>query len=367
MPKRLQSLSIRGFRAIDALEIPKLSDINLFVGKNSTGKTTILEAIRLLQADDLRSRLYRVLADREEYNLGRRHVTTSTGMPITEVALNALFTGRPELSEYCDFTVDGGQNGPSLRVQFVWLRVERGDDASVRYLPSSSPDIDDSLPGLKIDRGDGVHALLPLDRFHRTMNRRILRDESEGNIVYLPSSGMSMEDVGRMWDSVALTDDEDGVVEALRIIAPTLEKLVMVQSPETRSDRLLMAKVSQFSGPVPFKSLGEGASHLLSVALALIRARDGALLIDEIATGIHYSVQSALWTMISQQSAKGRVQVFATTHSLDCVRALRTVDQSNTNAEATLFRIESSNRGLRAVTFSADELSVIDDEEIEVR
>ncbi|SFG93483.1 AAA family ATPase [Methylobacterium gossipiicola] len=369
MARRLEALSIRNFRAIDELKIPEVTDINLIVGKNSTGKTTILEAIRLLLVGDLRPKLYSLLSDREEYTFGRREnfnraLASSGG----DLAFNTLFWGRPELSEQCHFEIDGGPSGPFLEVRFVWLRVERGSDASIRYIPSPTPDTEpDTVPGFTFNRMEGIQAVLPLDRINRVINRRALRDDIEGDIVFLPSSGMSMDEIGRLWDSVALTDDEDDVVDALRIIAPNLEKLVMVQSPDSRSDRMLMAKVSQFRGPIPFKSLGEGAGHLLSIALALIKARGGALLIDEIATGIHYSVQPTLWEMISRQSSRYKIQVFATTHSLDCVRALRSADQVPSGAVPSLFRIEKTDFGLRAVTFSSEEIHVIDEEEIEVR
>ena len=44
----LKRLQIRNFRGFNALKIDQLSDINLIVGKNNSGKTSLLEAIFLL-------------------------------------------------------------------------------------------------------------------------------------------------------------------------------------------------------------------------------------------------------------------------------------------------------------------------------
>jgi ABC-type lipoprotein export system ATPase subunit len=366
--RSITSLSIVGFRALNRLKIDRLGGVNLFVGKNSTGKTTLLEAIRLLLSGDIRPRIYELLADREEFNL-RRWAPERGGRDADGPSLSyeALFFGRPDLYEHPSFQISSGLGGPNLELSFTWLRPERGDDASLRYWPSEGPNEDvEAVPGLQIKRDD-IRALMPLDRLNRLFTRRLLRDQVDNSVVYLPSSGMTMKEVGELWDSIALTDDEDAVIEALRIITPTLEKLVMVQAPSSGKDRMLMAKVGQFGSPVPFKSLGEGANHLLSVALAMIRARGATLLIDEVAAGIHYSVQEKLWDLIFQQAEKFNVQVFATTHSWDCVRALHRAHFRVPQQEASLFRLENAASYIKVVSFSSNELEIIANEEVEVR
>ena len=369
MAQRLTELAVYGFRALNRFEVPNLADVNLFVGKNSTGKTTLLEAIRLVMAGDIRPRLYSLLADRDEYSFRRwqndRQLSNGEAL---EVAFEALFYGRPELWKMPGFEISGGAGQPRISIRFVWLRVERNEDASVRYFQVHDEDMEDAIPGFEIEREPGIKGLLPLDRFNRVVMRRQLRDTVAEKSVFLASSGMTPEEIGEMWDGVALTDDEDEVVEALRIIAPTLEKLVMVQSPEGRgAGRMLMAKVSTFQSPIPFKSLGEGATHLLSVTLALIKARGGTLLIDEVANGIHYSVQPALWKIIFAQAAHHQIQVFATTHSLDCVRALHRADEGVSDTVGALFRLESVGDQIKVVSFNAREIAIIDEDEIEVR
>lgn len=368
MAQRLSSLRVDGFRALNHLNIQRLADVNLLVGRNSTGKTTLLEAIQLVLSADIRLRLYAILTARDEFSFrpwqesGR--LSVQDGPPLS---FEALFHGRHNIDDEPYFEIRGGANEPTLSVRLVWLHVHRADDATVRYLESPGPREDpEAIPGFDITR-DTTRTLMPLDRFTRMMTRRHLREGITSDVVFLPSAGMSPDEIGEVWDGIALTDDEDDVVEALRIVLPNLEKLVLVQSPASPAKRMLMAKISNFRSPVPFKSLGEGAVHLLSIALSMIRARGSTILIDEIASGVHYSVQGKLWELIFRQSALFNVQVFATTHSWDCVRALHEATRAYPQTSAALHRLEGRDDRMRVVSFDSDELAIIDIEEIEVR
>lgn len=137
MAHRIDSLTVTGFRALNRLHMDGLGGVNLFVGKNSTGKTTLLEAIHLLLSADIRPRIYDLLVDREEYNLRRWSAErTSRGQDSSALSFEALFFGRPHLGDAPSFLIEGGKKGPSLEMSFAWLRPQRGDDASIRYLPS---------------------------------------------------------------------------------------------------------------------------------------------------------------------------------------------------------------------------------------
>ena len=79
--------------------------------------------------------------------------------------------------------------------------------------------------------------------------------------------------------------------------------------------------------------------RLLGIALALVNAKDGILLIDEIEGGLHYSVQPDMWRLIFETAAKLNVQVFATTHSLDCIRAFESATSERGEEESLLISL----------------------------
>lgn len=107
--------------------------------------------------------------------------------------------------------------------------------------------------------------------------------------------------------------------------------------------------------------------HLLALVLHLFSARGGFLLIDEIDTGLHYSVMADMWRLVVETAKRLEVQVFATTHSLDCVRALARLRKKypETADEVTLHRVEKD--APQTVVYDADEIVIATESQLEVR
>jgi hypothetical protein len=368
---RLTRLTIDRFRAFQRLQLDDLTNVNLIVGANTLGKSSLLEALQLYFFQGTRIRIAEVLLAREEFSLQRLRLKPSFLRRDINLAYESLFFGRPTLESTPYFTVGPGlATHPDLKVSFTWLQeVTEEVEGAIRLRTvkvRNRDELPDVIPGLEISFGER-QALVSLERLDREVSfRSRTAREAELPVAYLSSLGMNRDEIGRLWDTIALTDDEDIVVGALRAICPSIEKIVLVQSPTERTQRTLMAKLSEFPDPVPLKSLGEGVEHLLSLSLALVRGKGGVVLIDEIENGVHYSIQPALWGLIFQQALKWRIQVFATTHSWDCVEGFQ-IAASTHNTSASLFRLERAGSGIRAIRFALQEIEIARRESIEVR
>jgi AAA15 family ATPase/GTPase len=101
--------------------------------------------------------------------------------------------------------------------------------------------------------------------------------------------------------------------------------------------------------------------------LALGNTKDGILLIDEIENGIHYSVQHELWQLIFRLASRLNVQVFATTHSWDCIEGFQKATQENMQEEGLLIRLSLKKNDVVATLFDKEELAIVTREQIEVR
>ena len=145
-----------------------------------------------------------------------------------------------------------------------------------------------------------------------------------------------------------------------------------------------MVRVTGESEPRSLKSLGDGMTRVFQLALALEVARSGPerpllgledggaidepmLLIDEVETGIHYSALPEVWRFLLRAARESGVQVFATTHSWDCIEAFQKAAAEEPEGSAMLIRLERKDEEHHAVLFDQTELPIVTKHHIEVR
>ena len=109
---------------------------------------------------------------------------------------------------------------------------------------------------------------------------------------------------------------------------------------EFRAGRRVVVKLSDQRRPVPLKSLGDGATRLFGVALALANCRNGILLLDEAENGIHHSLQADFWNMVLCAASAHNTQVLATTHSKDCINGFAWAALKCSDIDGNLIRLE---------------------------
>ena len=124
--------------------------------------------------------------------------------------------------------------------------------------------------------------------------------------------------------------------------------------------------------PVPLGSMGDGMLRVLQIILKVFSAQGGFLLIDEFENGLHYSVQEKIWALIFKLAEQLNIQVFATTHSWDCIESFTKVAVDNQSSEGVLFRMgrsvrTSDNGKVIATVFDENQLQNITQADVEVR
>ena len=131
--------------------------------------------------------------------------------------------------------------------------------------------------------------------------------------------------------------------------------------------RYSVVKSDRFDNPLPLANFGDGTQRVFAMALAMSTASNGYLLIDEFETGLHHSVQADVWRAVFRLAHEWNVQVFATTHSQDCIEAFQEAAAEDQNEEAMLISLQQRKAGITAVSFDERELKIATRGHIEVR
>ena len=372
---QLPNLSIKGYRGIRDLSIPRLGRVTLITGKNNTGKSSILEALRIYTHNAAPYVIYDILTSREEHIRGTDEEERSSD-PESMFQISALFNGFPRLSEdFAPIVIStNGRTGPiRLAMRVGWFSEREDSDGNTRLViredPSAWEPSDVAALVVRTEDRRQIHRLERFLRYARStrMPRPGLSDRVRMPCIHVsPYAGEETNTLEDLWAGVALTDYEKDVVGALQTIDPQISAVSMVAGEVSSRVRTAIVRSESFRRPVPLRSFGDGLNRLFAIALSIVNARGGLLLIDEFENGLHYSVQLDAWRMMFRLAQELDVQVFATSHSQDVVDAFQEAAVESPE-EGVLLRLARRGDDIIPVVADEDELAIATRHSIEVR
>lgn len=369
----ITDLSISGFRALRELTIKGLGRVNLVTGRNNSGKSSLLEALRILASDVSPSVLYDILRFREE---DVRDVEDPMLKADSEglFSLSSLFGGFPQFSdELVPINIEAIDRVKSMRLSISagWYSEERDQNGNRRRVQAPPSWIDDaSFPALLIN-SDDIRRFLPLDAVSRYVRGRLSGAALAGEprmtcVAVNPYGGERTATLGVLWDKIALSDHEDDIIRALQIIDPAISAVSMIGGEGSRSLRTAIVRASNMRRPVPLRSYGDGINRLFGIVLSQVNAKDGLLLIDEFENGMHYSIQHDAWRIVFDLAKRLDIQVVATSHSWDTIEAFQQAANEHTE-DGVLIRLSRRGDEIIPTIFREDELAIATRDRIEVR
>jgi predicted ATP-dependent endonuclease of OLD family len=365
----LKSLTIKNFRCFEEFELKQLGRVNLLVGKNNSGKTSVLEAVHILDSVSLNP-FWKAIERRGEH----RGYSKDGLVPNIYTAIEKIdnikhfYLGHKFLStkviSICGNIVDG-----CSLFELIWPEEQNyGGDFIDAIITSTIADKRAVFKWTSIDKNNEVKSCseiqLPVARDgYLPPDLRNINNSHRSSFVSFIST--NIQHTIRLFEQIEMTPQEDILLDALRFIEPKLERIASITS-EYQGQRGGF-KVAIDGKIVPIGSMGDGIWWILEITLAMVNIPGGTLLIDEIDTGLHFSVMIDLWKLICKTAEKLDIQVFATTHNSDCWKSLAEVANSDdiTSNDITIHRIE---RGKKAsIMFNEREMAIAADRDIEVR
>jgi AAA15 family ATPase/GTPase len=376
------SLKIENFRGLRSFELSKLGKINLLVGANNSGKSSILEAIHLICAKNNISHLLEILDYRGEFSWIEdtefRQISLDRPMKsmTKEFILSHLFYGHT-LDCNKSFYITGFRK-TNKDVLTVSLQEHNIDDstAELNYKKGKNfSNIGDQDLILKWDDENNIQLPLSINGgiFRQDIPRHFLvSSRSEIKNQFVNPRGTGVDKLIDIFNEINLTPREKIVLDALKIIDPNIERIASITNSNAWGKlggfKLLL---SGYQEPIPIGSMGDGIWRMLTIALAMVNCQGGIVLLDEIDSGLHFTTMLKMWELIWKTAKTLTVQVFATTHNSDCLLSLADfincgiIDIDEGKDSITLHRIESDKP--KSIFLNAKEISIAAQRGIEVR
>ena len=319
----LSTLEIRQFRGLEHVRFENLGRANLIVGGNNTGKTSLLEAL-----------------------------TVMYGSQNQLQALPTTFRVQPRQSQdqasgYWKLLVKGGDpTGLSIKTDEEQIEGFL-NEGNWEFIVPSKPELFNGrpMPVVSIDRNGGVG---------------VHRAQAKFKLSILSTNQGDPAEISELFNQIApLNPENETKLEDLlrRSIEPRLRRLRYAKPQGTHTH---LVYVDLGEGPMlPFTQLGQAFARTLQVYCEIFAKRPQILLIDEIENGLYHEGLEDYWKGLLAVLEDQDVQLFATTHSRECLEAAQRAAASLDGDPLRFLRLDrrvDDPAKIVATTFGKDEM-----------
>jgi len=305
---KISALKIQNYRGLNNLTLDDLTRVNIFVGTNNCGKTSILEAIRILSeannvANTIRVALTRVKSSEEAKRKYLVNYLLSAFQAVKDdeethknyVAKLAACIEGVELTYDVDATIGKVFDTFGTERDTLDVGIKTSFDGKSSYKISTIEN------GREYKYSGEEKPFYNCMYFHSSVNyyyscTKLLTDyiarEGKGNILHiLRTFDKNIDDVSILGEDIYLSN--------------------------------------KWSGSLPLFAYGLGMQKALLLAVAIVSCRNGVILIDEIDNAIHVSVFEEVFRWFLDACVNNDVQAFITTHSLEALDAVLKIAHEN--------------------------------------
>jgi len=303
----IEQLEIKGFRCFKNVQLEKLRRFNVIVGGNASGKTALLEAIFLASIDSvdkaLQFRVRRGLGEQIEVGFSKaayealwNDLFFSVDQPI-HIAL----TGSRNLTR----SVAIGYGKEPLRLPLGQVPIDATAIMPIEFTWVGADKVSHPRRPELTEKGINFGGPVPPGL----------------QVAYFsPGPGGRIKDSAEWFSTLSKRNEEGVVSDAVREEFPFIEDL----SIETYygGQSMVYAKVRGLREKLPLGMVSEGISRTVHILVGIASRPHGVVLVDEIENGLYYESLRGIWSTLLKFCKRHDVQLFASTHSMECIKAL---------------------------------------------
>lgn len=317
-----KSLEIENFRSIKHLNIEDLGRINVFLGRNNSSKTTILESLFLLIGTTNPELIIRI------HNF--RDLILNEANDLSFIFHNLDFNNTIKIKVLSEIQNDFREvtimpSSAVSKTKKIEVDVENLSYESTRDENEVNELIINAT--IKKRRSPQKKAISKLTHHKGVFNLTPPNDFSDNlRGVYVTPKIPLAPNLVKELESLIINKQHRSLTSMLKAIDPLITDISF------GTNRMIYVDVGM-RRLIPFNLLGDGVRRYLSILLAIYNARDGVVLIDELENGLHFSTLAHLWDDMIRTSQEFNVQLYITTHNIETLHYLKSTLEKDRNKD----------------------------------
>ncbi|MCP4110228.1 MAG: AAA family ATPase [Desulfobacteraceae bacterium] len=352
MKNHLENLTIHNFRGLRNLKLPGLGQINLLVGPNNSGKTSVLEAISVF-CQPLNSSEWIETATRREIKKTNLLNAFKWLFPHAENQENDLYEGKISIS---------GQGAFSLSELHAHYQELIAKDIPIEIPQDDSYNTQDALKTAQLNfravfgRDDNKQEIKRNFQFGYMEQGSAITGIQQKENPQLPVTTVNSfthlleKELIKKYTQAILSGKETYTVKIIKQLDPDINGVIILSKEGAHPSLYIRHNKS---GMLPLSSFGDGLRRILTIALHLSSVPKGILLIDEIELAVHKSALAAFFKKLITGCSENDIQLFATTHSLEAVDAFLSAASDN-QEQVVAYHLPVSDSGNKVKRYSGD-------------
>jgi hypothetical protein len=312
--EKSQYIKIKNFRCFKELEVNGFKRVNLIGGKNNAGKTSLLEAL-LIYFYPVPQSIITIKNTRKEFPALIKKIPKDAWNSFSynqQVENNIIIEG---------FFKNIGDQIIKISISQS-LQPQIYDDTNSEYekFANSSEYTSQMVSPMSIlDIEKQSNEARPIKWSLVANSRGVTWDfPDDYRIPLVPSSSfISNPDIAQEYDKIDYEGKSGEILKILKIIDPSITGLRTYSFLEPT---LYIQTASQPRG-LPISLFGDAVNRVTAIILELLNKEHNILFIDEIENGVHYTNQQSFWQGLFTLAEELDTLIFATTHSLEMIKA----------------------------------------------
>jgi hypothetical protein len=345
----IKAVHISRFRGIRECVAEGLGRVNLLIGKNDCGKTAFMEAVQL--ADDVEHSTHRLLSAQ------RRRLRR---------VLKVQDFGRFWRPVFFELEAKVGLSISLIDEHGARQTVDMRQGEARDEIISSRPDsvgvrigADGAYDGQDLVKSPAWAIDVEITKFNQsTFNQRIIATpdhlklppfQSEYGSAWISSGANVTEDDIRIISSLKQRGQDRVLLELLREIDDRVTGIELLAPGGDVAE--LFVRIGDGALMLPAALMGEGFQRCLEIGASAVEHHWPTLFIDEIENGMHHLALEPLWRWIATIARRRSLQVFATTHSEECIHAASRAFQALDDDGLRVIRLDRMESRTRAALY----------------